>query len=155
MLLRLINCAGQRKVDSGLKMLIKPIYYWLVASQYYKKIKKGTSFRNYSAGSFFYAEKGLFRRIMFQYRLHFVATNNFSFQLQQINDVDSGSWIWNLSGPLDLYSSFVTNNISPDLCFSIKLESIKRFKNNFKSRQREINYEASIDWKRKSIEYAE
>ena len=38
MLLRLINGAAQRKVDSGLKMLIKPIQYWLVASQYYENI---------------------------------------------------------------------------------------------------------------------
>ena len=37
MMLRLINGAGLRKVDSGLKMLIKPILFWLVASQNYKK----------------------------------------------------------------------------------------------------------------------
>ena len=30
--------AGWSKVDSGLKMLIEPIYFWLVASQYYKKV---------------------------------------------------------------------------------------------------------------------
>ena len=34
----LINGTGWRKVDSDLKMLIKPIYFWLVASQYYKKL---------------------------------------------------------------------------------------------------------------------
>ena len=28
-LLRLINGAGLRKVDSGLKMLFEPIYFWL------------------------------------------------------------------------------------------------------------------------------
>ena len=37
MLLRLITSAGLRKVDNGLKMLIKFIKYWQVASQYYKK----------------------------------------------------------------------------------------------------------------------
>ena len=37
MLLRLINSAAQRKLDSGLKMLIEPAMYWPVASQYYKK----------------------------------------------------------------------------------------------------------------------
>ena len=36
MLLRLINGTGYRKVDSGLKTLIKLIYFWLVASKYYK-----------------------------------------------------------------------------------------------------------------------
>ena len=35
--LRLINGAGKRRVDSGLNILIKPILFWLVASQYYKK----------------------------------------------------------------------------------------------------------------------
>ena len=38
MLLRLINSAGQRKVDNGLKIQIKPIQIWLVASQFYKKV---------------------------------------------------------------------------------------------------------------------
>ena len=33
----LIISVGKRKVDIGLKMLIKPIQFWLVASQYYKK----------------------------------------------------------------------------------------------------------------------
>ena len=37
MLLWLINGTAQRKVDSGLKMLIEPISYCLVASQYCKK----------------------------------------------------------------------------------------------------------------------
>ena len=37
MLLRFINGACLRKVDSGLKMLIEPIYFWLVASQFDKK----------------------------------------------------------------------------------------------------------------------
>ena len=37
MSLRLINVAGMRNVDSGLKMLIETIYFWLVASQYYNK----------------------------------------------------------------------------------------------------------------------
>ena len=37
MLLRLIKGDGWRKVDSGLKMLIKPILFWLVAGQFYKK----------------------------------------------------------------------------------------------------------------------
>ena len=36
MMLRLINGGGQRKVDSGLKMLIEPIQFWLVANQYKK-----------------------------------------------------------------------------------------------------------------------
>ena len=38
MLLKSNNGAGWRKVDSSLKMLIKSIYYWLVASQYCKKL---------------------------------------------------------------------------------------------------------------------
>ena len=38
MSLRVINSAGERKVDSGLKMLIEPIYFWLLASKNYKKI---------------------------------------------------------------------------------------------------------------------
>ena len=38
MLLRLINCAGQRKGDNGLKMLIVHIQYMLVASQRCKKV---------------------------------------------------------------------------------------------------------------------
>ena len=38
MVRRLINGTDQRKVDSGLKMLIEPIQLWLVASQYYKKL---------------------------------------------------------------------------------------------------------------------
>ena len=33
MLLRLINSAGLKKVDSGMKM------FWLVASQYYEKLQ--------------------------------------------------------------------------------------------------------------------
>ena len=37
-LLVLINGAGLRKVDRGLKMLIQPIKYWLVAIQLYKKV---------------------------------------------------------------------------------------------------------------------
>ena len=36
MWLMLINGAGQRKVDSGLKMLFGPIQFWPVASKYYK-----------------------------------------------------------------------------------------------------------------------
>ena len=40
MFLRLIKGAGLRKVDSGLKMMIEPISFWLVASQYKKLIKK-------------------------------------------------------------------------------------------------------------------
>ena len=38
MLLRFINCAGQRKEDRGLKMLIDPIQLQPEASQYSKKI---------------------------------------------------------------------------------------------------------------------
>ena len=37
MLLRLINRSCLRKGDSGLKMLIKSIWFWQVASQHYKK----------------------------------------------------------------------------------------------------------------------
>ena len=37
MLLRLIDDTSLMKVDIGLKMLIEPIYFWLVASQCYKK----------------------------------------------------------------------------------------------------------------------
>ena len=37
MLLRLINGAAQRKVNTGLKDLIKRIQYWLMSSLYYKK----------------------------------------------------------------------------------------------------------------------
>ena len=37
MLLRFTNGAGQRKVDKGLKKLIEPIQYWLVAIQFYNK----------------------------------------------------------------------------------------------------------------------
>ena len=37
MLLRLNNNAAKRKVDRGLKMLIKPIKYWVVASSYNEK----------------------------------------------------------------------------------------------------------------------
>ena len=37
LLLRLISGAAQRKVNSGLKMLIEPIQYWQVPSQYCKK----------------------------------------------------------------------------------------------------------------------
>ena len=40
MLLRLINGACKRKVVSGLKMLIKPIQFGLVASQYYQKYSR-------------------------------------------------------------------------------------------------------------------
>ena len=36
MLFRLIKDTGKRKVDSVLKMLIIPIQFWLVASQYNK-----------------------------------------------------------------------------------------------------------------------
>ena len=39
MLLSLIYGAGYRKEDSGLKMLPEPIWFWLVASQHYKKDK--------------------------------------------------------------------------------------------------------------------
>ena len=38
MLLRLIDVTSSMKVDIGKKMLIEPIYFWLVASQYYKKL---------------------------------------------------------------------------------------------------------------------
>ena len=43
MLLRLINGAGQGKVDSGFNMLIEFILFWLVASQYCKKTQKNHS----------------------------------------------------------------------------------------------------------------
>ena len=33
-----INSAGSRKVDSGLKILMNPIWFWLLARQFYKKI---------------------------------------------------------------------------------------------------------------------
>ena len=33
MFLRLINGIALRKVDSGLKMLIEPIFYWLVSDK--------------------------------------------------------------------------------------------------------------------------
>ena len=36
-LLRLFNGAGERKVNSGLKMLIEPIWFWVVDRQFYKK----------------------------------------------------------------------------------------------------------------------
>ena len=39
MLLRLAKGAGYRKLDSGLKMSIEPLKFWLVASHYYKKIQ--------------------------------------------------------------------------------------------------------------------
>ena len=54
MLLRLINGAGQRKADSGFKMLIESLYFWLVASKYYKKVLHGLlylSIIGHSAGS--------------------------------------------------------------------------------------------------------
>ena len=40
MFLRVINRSVYRIVDSGLKMLLEPILYWLVASQYYKQISQ-------------------------------------------------------------------------------------------------------------------
>ena len=43
MLLSLINRAGLRKVDSGLKMLSNSIQVWLVASNYYKNIIQNLS----------------------------------------------------------------------------------------------------------------
>ena len=44
MLPRLINGAGKKKVDSGMKMLIEPIKDWLVANRFYKKTKKHYKF---------------------------------------------------------------------------------------------------------------
>ena len=38
MQLRLINGAGKRQADIGLKMMIKPILFWLVAIQRFKKV---------------------------------------------------------------------------------------------------------------------
>ena len=50
MLLRLINNNCRRKVDSVLEMPIELFYFWLVASQYYKKLNWTGGFQNQISG---------------------------------------------------------------------------------------------------------
>ena len=43
-----VNQQLNRKVDSCLKMLINPIYFWLVVSQCYKKVMMKTKDQDFS-----------------------------------------------------------------------------------------------------------